>query len=489
MRDKIFYTTCFGFLFGVLLRSFVFVNLYFIVLLGFISLTIVLFFSLISKNRWGIVLSVFIVAFSFGIVRFAVSDKKAPDFFLEREDSVVSLYGEIIDEPSIKEKSQQLLVKTNLKEEKTKILINTDFSDDYKYGYKISFVGTLETPENFITDQGKIFDYVNYLRKDDIYFTMSYPEIKIISKNGGNFLRNFLFKIKENFLEKTNLAIRPPENLLLGGLILGEKSAFNAEMRKNFVDTGTIHIVALSGYNITIVSEWIMRMFYFLPAVTSITLGIISIFLFVLMTGAGSTALRAGIMAALALFARATGRNYDAGRILILTGVLMILFNPFLLVFDVSFQLSFLATFAVIFFAPKFEKYFFWVTKKFGLRDVFSVTTAVYIFVLPFILYKMGNLSLVALPANILILPFIPLTMGLGFLTGFLGLFHYVFSIPLGFFAYLMLHYELSVIDFFASFPISAFSFPDFPLSVTLLIYAYFAYKFLDISKMSQIYL
>lgn len=481
--------TCFGFLFGIILRSLFSMHLEHVYLFCFLAFFIFLFFIFVSDLKWGIALSVFMFAFSFGILRFTVSDKRAPDFFLEREGSVVSLYGEIIDEPSIKEKSQQLLVRTNLKEGKTKILINTDFSDDYKYGYKISFVGTLETPENFITDQGKTFDYVNYLRKDGIYFAMNYPEIKIVSKDGGNFLRNLLFRIKENFLEKTNLAIRPPENLLLGGLILGEKSSFNAEMRKNFIDTGTIHIVALSGYNITIVSEWIMKMFNFLPATTSITLGIVSIFLFVLMTGAGSTALRAGIMAALALFARATGRNYDAGRILILTGVLMVLFNPFLLVFDVSFQLSFLATFAVIFFAPKFEKYFFWVTKKFGLRDIFSVTTAVYIFVLPFILYKMGNLSLVALPANILILPFVPLTMGLGFLTGFLGLFHYVFSIPLGFLAYFMLHYELSVIDFFASFPISALSFPDFPLSVTLLIYAYLAYKFFGISKISQIYL
>ena len=67
-------------------------------------------------------------------------------------------------------------------------------------------------------------------------------------------------------------------------------------------------------------------------------------------------------MASLALFARVIGRNYDVARALILAGVFMILINPFVLVFDVSFQLSFIATVAVIFFSPKIEKYFLWIT-------------------------------------------------------------------------------------------------------------------------------
>jgi|SRR5688572_26597098 len=182
-------------------------------------------------------------------------------------------------------------------------------------------------------------------------------------------------------------------------------------------------------------------------------------------------------MAVLALIARATGKNYDIGRALIIACVFMTFLNPFLLVFDVSFQLSFIATIAVIFFAPRIEKYFLWVTESFGLRDTVSVTVAVYIFVLPFILYKMGNFSLVALPANILVLPFIPFTMGLGFLTGLAGLTLPILSVPLGYLSYVFLHYELSVINFFAGLPFASFNFPDFPLFLTIAIYAYFTYK------------
>jgi hypothetical protein len=89
----------------------------------------------------------------------------------------------------------------------------------------------------------------------------------------------------------------------------------------------------------------------------------------------------------------------------------------------------------------------------------------------------MGNFSLVALPANVLILPFIPFTMMLGFITGFAGLIYYVFAIPFGYISYLFLHYELSVISFFSNLPFAAFSFPDFPLFLTLIIYAYFIYR------------
>ncbi len=274
-----------------------------------------------------------------------------------------------------------------------------------------------------------------------------------------------------------NLAIPEPESLFMGGLILGEKSQFDQSLRQSFVDTGTIHVVALSGYNVTIVAEWFMKLFKFLPQHLGIGAGILLIWLFVLMTGGSSTAIRAGIMATLALVARATGRNYDVARALILAGVAMILINPFVLVFDVSFQLSFIATIAVIFLAPRIEKYFMWVTDKFELRDIVSVTCAAYIFVAPFILYEMGNFSLVALPANILILPFIPFTMLLGFITGFAGLIWYGLGIPIGYISYLFLHYELAVIGFFSRLPFAAFSIPNFPLFITLAVYAYFIYR------------
>src|SRR3989339_481657 len=422
MRDRIFYALCFGFILGVFLRSFIFVNLYLIILIGVISLALFFYFFFISKNKWGIIATIFVLAFCLGIFRFHAVDVPAPSIFESKVGQKVFLTGKIIDEPSIKENNQQLtvlmapqgLALDSLKARPfpaTKILLSTSLDEDLKYGDEISFSGKLEKIENFITDQGKVFDYVNYLRKDGILYVMSYSKIEIVSRGNGNIVKSALFFAKGKFLEKMDFAIPEPENLLMGGLILGERSSFGQEMRQRFIDTGTIHIVALSGYNVTIVAEWIMEIFAFLPRNFGFSAGIFGILLFVVMAGGQATAGRAGTMAVLAPFARATGRKYGVARALILAGVLMIIFNPFVLVYDVSFQLSFLATVAVIFLSPRIEKYFLWVPESFKLRDVVSVTFAAYIFVLPFVLYKMGNLSLVAFPANVLILPFIPLTM------------------------------------------------------------------------------
>jgi len=476
MQDRIFYAVCFGFIFGVFLCSFVSLNFYFIILIGIIAFAIILFYTFVSKNKWGIIFWIFILVFSFGVLRFQVSNIFIPDIFKSQIGQEVSFLGQIIDEPSITENNQKLNVKIKNEKEKTKVLIIANFDEEYKYGDLINFKGKLEKPENFLTNQGKKFDYINYLRKDGVFYIVKYPKIEIISRDNGNFVKSLLFDIKNKFLTKINSAIKQPESLLMGGLILGEKSSFNESLKQSFVDTGTIHIIALSGYNVTIVAEWIMKIFYFFPKNIGIGAGIFSILLFVLMTGGSSTAVRAGIMASLALFARLTGRNYDVSRALILTCVVMILINPFILAFDVSFQLSFIATIAVIFFAPKFEKYFLWVTSRLGLRDIISVTCAVYIFVLPFIIYKMGNLSLVALPANVLILLFIPFTMILGFLTGFIGMIWYIFSVPLGYVSYFFLHYELAVINFFSHIPFASLSVPNFPFILTLMFYVYFIY-------------
>ena len=304
MLDKIFYTTCFGFISGVLLRTFIFIDFYIVILFFIISFFLILFFSLISKNKWLFIFSIFLLFFSLGILRFDNVDKSLPEFFETQLGEKVSLSGEIIDQPDIRENNQKLVVmveiqrtvlkgaqRTVLKKEETSILITTDFNQDFKYGDIINFSGELSKPENFITDQGKEFDYINYLKKDGILYMVGYPTIEIISSGNGFWLKSFLFSIKDKFVEKINLLIPSPENLLMNGLILGEKSAFDAELRQSFVNTGTIHIIALSGYNVTIVAEWIMKLFIFLPVNLGIYIGILAILLFILMTGGSSTML------------------------------------------------------------------------------------------------------------------------------------------------------------------------------------------------------
>ncbi|MFZ1019531.1 MAG: ComEC/Rec2 family competence protein, partial [Minisyncoccia bacterium] len=110
------------------------------------------------------------------------------------------------------------------------------------------------------------------------------------------------------------------------------------------------------------------------------------------------------------------------------------------------------------------------------LREIAALTCAIYIFVAPFILYEMVSFSMVTLPANILIMPFFPLSIIFGFLTIFTGLISNVLAIPFAYLSYFLLHYELWVINFFANLSFASFNFPNFPLFLTILIYTYFTY-------------
>ncbi len=407
-------------------------------------------------------------------IRFYFLDLTPPQAFESHVDEKVKLSGIVTDAPSIRNTNNRFLV--SIKAEKEFNILVTTVNNGIEYGDEVEVIGTLKKAENFITDQGKEFDYINYLKKDNVLYTVSFAKVEVISKNHGFWIKKYLFKVKNFFLDKINFAINPPESYLLAGLILGEKSNFSQELNDAFIRTGTIHIVALSGYNVTIVAEWIMSLFAFTGA-SSIYFGIFGILFFIIMTGGASTGIRAGIMAVLALVARKTGRMYEAGRGLVLAGVIMIIWNPMILLYDVSFQFSFLATFAVIYITPKTIKYFYWVPTKFGLRDIINVTTTVYVFMLPFILYKMGNLSLVALPANFLVLPLIPITMLLGFITGFAGIIYPIISVVPGYVTGQLLAYELFIIEKFAILPFASIAISRFPLVLVILIYTWFAYR------------
>jgi competence protein ComEC len=176
-------------------------------------------------------------------------------------------------------------------------------------------------------------------------------------------------------------------------------------------------------------------------------------------------------MVLVALLAKHTNRDYKASRILGFTIVLMLAPNPLLLVFDPSFQLSVLATIGLIWVSPLVSEKLTAVTERFGLREILSTTIATQVTVLPFLVYSMGNLSLVSLPVNILILSFIPLTMLLGFVTGLFGLVSLYLSFIPGVFTYALLRYELFVVRVGASIPMSEVMLPAFSPAFLIVIY------------------
>jgi len=442
-------------------------------------------------------LIIFMISFSFGIFRYEISDSISFDTNLENYiGKKVIISGVISDEPSRKEKQAVLTVDfRNIDISSSSIsvcgkgIVSTDLYPEFMYGDIIKITGKLEKPENYIklnenysstTDTGQVgnqfaggasFDYVSYLGKDGIQYKIDFAKTELISSGNGNLIKNFLFKIKNSFMSNLNITISAPEAPLLSGILLGSKSSMDKNISDIFRKAGLSHIVALSGYNITVVADAIMKMFSFLPNAFGFVGGIVGIILFVIMAGASSTAVRAGVMALIVILAQITKRNYQAGRALIVAGLIMVIVNPKILVFDISFQLSFLATIAIIYVSPILKTKFIFITEKAGLRDVISSTVSAQILVLPLILYKMGLLSLVALPANILVLAFIPSIMLFGFITGMLGFVWLPLSIPFAWISWILLAYVIYVSRFFASLPFSSMNISWFSFSVTIVCY------------------
>jgi competence protein ComEC len=152
--------------------------------------------------------------------------------------------------------------------------------------------------------------------------------------------------------------------------------------------------------------------------------------------------------------------------------MVMLIANPFLLVHDTGFQLSFLATLGLIVLAPLVERWLMRVPEGFfGFRTILTATIATQIMVLPLLLYHTGLLSLVTVVVNALVLPAVPVAMLLTFFTGILGPFSELVGTTLGFLAYLSLTYIIKVAEIFAAIPFSSVSISAFPFWIVPLVY------------------
>lgn len=482
MGNKVFYSLVSGFTLGIFLSSFFKLGFSFFLLALLFSLLTFIFGCFFSPNKRQLtLLAIFLLSFGLGILRYEIKDLRPVDNLAQLAGQKITLTGIITDEPNVKEKSVQLTV---AKEVEEKVLVLAPLFPEFKYGDLVEVEGKLEKPDNFTTNNGKDFDYIGFLAKEDIYYQISFAEVKIISSGHGSWLKESLFNLKNAFIRRINFLIKEPESSLLAGLLLGAKNSLGAEWQTDFQTVGVSHIVALSGYNITIVAFGIMSILDFLPKTFSLSFGVAGIVFFALMTGGSATVIRASIMALLVILAKQTNRKYDITRALLLAGFFMLVQNPKILVFDLSFQLSFLATLALILVSPLVEKHLTFIPEKFHLRELAVSTVATQIFVLPFLLYKMGLFSVYALLANILILPILPIVMLFGFLTGLVGFISTFLAWPLAFISTLLLSYMLKVISFFAHLPFSSLNIKNFPLALMVLSYGvFFLYFYLQTKK------
>lgn len=398
--------------------------------------------------------------------------------------------GYVSNEPQIKDFTKVFILKV-LEIDKIKVDISvkvtTDRYLDFDYGQKLRLEGKLQQPFNFKSNGGRTFNYVDFLFKDGVYFEMKKPKIDIISDNleGGGYISSSLYEIKGDFLSNIKKVIGEPHGALAGGLVVGEKSALGKNLIDDFRKTGLIHIVVLSGYNITIVADSIRRLLLFLPRNIGIIFGAIGIIAFGILVGGGATVVRSCIMAVIALCATLLRRDYNVGKALLIAGAIMVIQNPLILLYDPSFQLSFLATLGLLLLSSPIEKRISFITERLGIRGLVASTLATQIFVSPYILYMMGQLSIIGIVVNILVLPIIPITMLAVTLTGLVGFVSVHVSQVFAWFSYFLLSYELYIVRFFAKLPFASIEIPRFSFTIVILVYMIY---FVALSKFPSIF-
>jgi competence protein ComEC len=374
----------------------------------------------------------------------------------------------IVRSPEIKERTQEatLQLRDCLDGVCPTSLVMGYFSmyDTLHYGDILTIECPLKIPKN----EGLDFDYRMYLAMKGVGYTC-YPKTwRKESEVGGNGFVRTVLRVRSALEEKLDASVAYPESGLSKGLLFGGNSYLTKETQATFSRTGMSHIIAVSGANVVIVIEclFLLSILCGLWRRQALWVASIGIVLFVIMTGAGASAVRAGLMGGLVLLASYSGRVSDGLRLWTLALALMLCFNPLLLRYDLGFQLSFMATLGILLCMPLFESSV--ARKQTGiqgtLREIFWMTLSAEAFVLPIIVYNFKAFPLLSLVANILVLPVIPVAMLFGFLA---SLFGFVFA-PLakifGLIAYLVLHYMMRVIEIlggqsFASVSTRAFGF------------------------------
>ena len=425
--------------------------------------------------------SLCVVSLALGIFRTEVASWRFGVSSLEvKLGESVELLGTIIAEPDYKESTVHLYLET----EEDKILVTTDRLNQIKYGDRIIAKGKLEKPESFVTDLGRTFNYPKYLQAKGVEYKISFAEVKVVDSGFGNPIVSLLLATKRGFIKSVEQVIPTPAVGLGEGLLLGVKSSLGDNIEEDFRKTGIIHIVVLSGYNVMLVVAFIMFFFsFFLSLRGRVVAGVASIVCFALIVGLSATVVRASIMAVLVLLAQFMGRQYDVIRALFLAGVIMLMINPFLLVYDIGFQLSFMATLGLLLIVPQFESRLAEGKGIFGAKEFFLATCATQIAVLPLLLYHIGQVSLIAVVVNVLVLPIVPLAMLLTFITGVIGFFSISLAGVVGYISMLSLNYILSVAHFFASLPFASVTVPEFSAIGVFILYAMMIILYLYISR------
>lgn len=324
------------------------------------------------------------------------------------------------------------------------LTINSDNRQTIKYqiGDRIEFKGKIKKP--YKIGNPNQFNYAKFLKYKKTFTIMFIDEDDCKITGIKNDLKwKFLRKINNlrlDIINKQSKYIKSPNIEILGGIVFGDDAVNPPQyIKETFVTTGLLHILAASGMNVAFIFSmmfFILTLFK-IPYRINIITSAITIIIYAAMTGFPPSIIRALIMLEFVILGKLINKEANSLSLLSFAALIMLIISPAML-FNVSFQLSFIVTFGIILFAPLIYEFLSTKHKFYGKLTVLFIPIIAQIFVIPLQMYYFQTFSTYSLFANILILPFLSIISFLGFVNSILNLIPFFYDFINLIFSYIL---------------------------------------------------
>jgi competence protein ComEC len=287
-----------------------------------------------------------------------------------------------------------------------------------------------------------------YPRRGNVQAGISFAEMHVLARGSSP-----IDTLRRKFAAGLQSALPEPLASFGLGLLIGQRSTLPKDIADILVTVGLTHIIAVSGYNLTIIVEAARRLFGGRSKYQMLVVCLSLISVFLLLTGSSPSIVRASIISMLSIFSWYYGRSIKPLVLLLTAAAITVIANPLYLWGNGSWYLSFLAFFGVVLIAPVVVQRIYGEREPKLVAKMLLESLCAEIMTLPYALYIFGQLSLVSLPANVLIAAFVPLAMLLCTVAGLGGMW-----LPMigGWFAWparMVLRYMLDAADLLSRVP------------------------------------
>ena len=430
-----------AFCFGIILQQIFSFSLLYIILIFVFTLFILVISVFVKNSKIQITKSIAIFLFSFllGITALAVQKMTIAKFpFNLPKIRNENISGTINDINLIE--ADRITIKVNLTEINGKSLNNKNsiylcrfwkdtlnnvekIYDEIKIGNKIKFVGTILEPKGQ-RNPGE-FDYKNYLNINGISGIINcydFDGLEIIDKN-FNYILNSIFEIRRSIDNKIKQIYTEEYAGFIKGIFLADRSDISQDLQSEFINSGVIHVLAVSGLHVGFIAFFIFALSGRIELRYKYYIAIAGIILFLIITKGVPSVFRASVMAIIIFTAKLSGRSTNGINSLSIAAFIILLLNP-LELFNPGFLLSFSAVLSILIIFPMFSNAVKQLKINKYLKNILifaSVSIAAQIGTLPFTLYYFNKLSIISILANIIVIPIIGINVATGIISIIIG--------------------------------------------------------------------